>query len=114
MNLELDTIINIHSILTKLLNINNIYDNEYSILKKELEKIDNNFFNKDNIKLDVFLLCISNKKTECLLNFKNIVEKKLNNICIHEWVNDSIDIDPDNSQQIIYCKICELTKNNFD
>jgi hypothetical protein len=46
-----------------------------------------------------------------LLYNKNIVEDKLNNICNHEWVDDYIDIDPDRSQKITYCRLCEVTKN---
>jgi len=30
--------------------------------------------------------------------------------CIHEFVNDSIDIDCECSQNITYCTICEYTK----
>ena len=30
--------------------------------------------------------------------------------CIHEFVNDSIDIDCERSQNIIYCTICDYTK----
>jgi len=32
---------------------------------------------------------------------------KLISMCKHEWVTDSIDIDPDRSQTIEYCKICQ-------
>jgi hypothetical protein len=31
--------------------------------------------------------------------------------CFHEWVIDLIDIDPDRSQRITYCKHCEFTKS---
>lgn len=30
--------------------------------------------------------------------------------CVHDFVEDVIDINPDKSRHIIYCKICELTK----
>ncbi len=30
--------------------------------------------------------------------------------CEHEWVEDSIDVDPEHSQQIVYCTYCETTK----
>ena len=30
--------------------------------------------------------------------------------CVHEFVNDSIDIDCERSQNITYCTICEYTK----
>ena len=31
-------------------------------------------------------------------------------ICIHEWIYDLIDINPDKSINICYCCKCELTK----
>ena len=30
--------------------------------------------------------------------------------CSHDWEEDLIDIDPDTSQTIVYCKICEKMK----
>lgn len=42
---------------------------------------------------------------------KNIVKDKLNNICVHEWIEDYIDICPETSQKICYCVKCEVTKN---
>lgn len=38
------------------------------------------------------------------------IRANLTSICKHEWVTDLIDIDPDRSQTIEYCKICQLTK----
>jgi hypothetical protein len=38
------------------------------------------------------------------------IRKKLISICNHEWITDSVDIDPDRSQTIEYCKICQATK----
>ena len=32
--------------------------------------------------------------------------------CIHDWIEDWIDIDPDRSQRIVYCRICEITQKN--
>jgi hypothetical protein len=43
-----------------------------------------------------------------LLNEK--IRTKLISMCNHEWIIDSIDIDPDRSQTIEYCKICQLSK----
>lgn len=41
---------------------------------------------------------------------KNIIEEQLNNICVHEWTDDYIDITPELSQNICYCIKCEITK----
>lgn len=45
----------------------------------------------------------------------NILESLIEQIedntdCIHEWIYDLIDIDPDKSITICYCSKCELTK----
>ena len=42
---------------------------------------------------------------------KNIIKDNLNNICVHEWIEDYIDICPESSQKICYCVNCEVTKN---
>jgi hypothetical protein len=38
------------------------------------------------------------------------IRANLTSICKHEWVTDLIDIDPDRSQTIEYCRICQATK----
>ena len=43
-----------------------------------------------------------------LLNEK--IRTKLTIICKHDWVQDLIDIDPDRSQTIEYCKICQTCR----
>jgi len=42
---------------------------------------------------------------------KNIIKDKLNSICVHEWIEDYIDITPELSQNICYCIKCEVTKS---
>jgi hypothetical protein len=37
------------------------------------------------------------------------IRAKIVSMCKHEWVDDSIDIDPDRSQSIAYCKICQTS-----
>jgi len=38
------------------------------------------------------------------------LHKKITSLCKHEWIEDSIDIDPDRSKTIEYCKVCGVTK----
>lgn len=41
------------------------------------------------------------------------IEKEKQNVtidCVHNWINDLIDINPDKSITICYCSKCELTK----
>ena len=49
---------------------------------------------------------ILNKKKE----FLEKINKYISDNCEHEWVNDTIDIDVEKSQQITYCYKCETNK----
>jgi len=42
-------------------------------------------------------------KSECL--------KHIYSLCEHEFIDDTIDIDPDTSNTIRYCKYCECNEN---
>jgi len=52
---------------------------------------------KENILLDEF--------NNNLIDIQNLIE----NSCIHELIEDDIDISPDLSEHIIYCYKCEKT-----
>ena len=55
----------------------------------------------------------SNKYKDELSEIKyliNSVNKTICELCEHNFVEDEIDISPDKSQKIEYCKICEYTK----
>jgi hypothetical protein len=41
----------------------------------------------------------------------NLLNKSIIQCCPHEFIEDDIDISPDESRRITYCKICE---NNLD
>ena len=45
------------------------------------------------------------RKTELLAELRNYCRKE----CSHQWVTDYIDIDPEKSEKIMYCKKCELS-----
>jgi hypothetical protein len=44
-------------------------------------------------------------KSECL--------KQIYLLCDHEFIDDTIDIDPDTSKTIRYCKYCECNENTL-
>jgi hypothetical protein len=52
---------------------------------------------------------ISFYEEECkkLLEMKNICDVEIYRLCNHEYITDNIDITPDKSMAIDYCKICE-------
>jgi len=41
---------------------------------------------------------------------KNICDAKINILCNHDFENDTIDINPERSRNITYCKFCGYTK----
>jgi hypothetical protein len=45
-----------------------------------------------------------------LILLNNKIRSKLASMCKHEWIQDLIDIDPDRSKTIEYCKICQACK----
>lgn len=67
---------------------------------------------KKNINMKVSLLQNSDLTDEELRVRKKskLSSSNIQDTCVHEWIKDLIDIDPDRSQQITYCKHCEVTK----
>lgn len=49
---------------------------------------------------------------KCMIRLKDMCEIKIKILCKHEFVNDMIDISPERTQNITYCKICEYTMHN--
>jgi hypothetical protein len=43
-----------------------------------------------------------------ILNLKKICNQYIQNLCNHEFETDTIDINPDESKTISYCKFCEM------
>ena len=58
----------------------------------------------------------SKEKIFFVKNREYIIEKKkkcddyINDLCCHEFEEDMIDLTPEKSMKITYCKICEYTK----
>ena len=51
-----------------------------------------------------------NTTKENIVKLKDICNEIIAKLCIHDFVDDLIDITPDRSQHITYCKICGYTK----
>jgi hypothetical protein len=49
-------------------------------------------------------------KLNHMKKLKKLCDNKINNLCNHDFENDLIDISPDKSDYITYCKICGFTK----
>lgn len=61
------------------------------------EKYDTEVINLEKIKY----------KNQILRSINEVISKKIINDCSHEFIEDYIDIFPDKSQKITYCKFCE-------
>jgi hypothetical protein len=50
------------------------------------------------------------EKKKHITKLKNICNIHIRTLCNHDFEEDYIDISPERSQKIVYCKICEYTK----
>ena len=86
----------------------------YLFYKNHYESIINNLDNIINSSIDpidpmntFFIL----EKKQHIIQLKEICDKKILELsCNHEFEDDMIDINPERSQNITYCKICGYTK----
>lgn len=97
---EYTNIINyLECIIEKYEYINNLTD---SIT--ELEPDSYNLFQPENNK-NFFI-----QRLNYVKQFKKICDNKIHELCHHDFIEDVIDISPDESKSIEYCRICEYTK----
>lgn len=112
---ETTILLNIQYHLDNLLkNLNNT-NVDVNVIKHSVNKLNNTYFTNDKQEImSQFLTIFDNGLIDEFKNYvsqyKNIIDNKINNHCVHEWVTDLIDITPDRSQYICYCKFCEVTK----
>lgn len=116
---ETDILLNIFKELHR--NIEHIKSSKNKVkqIQNSINSLNNNFFE---------VKCNNNLLTEYLHMFEDTdafnttiinletlitqVEHHITNTCEHEWIIDSIDIDPGTSQNICYCVKCEITKKS--
>ena len=115
MSTEKEILENLNNIVSVL--INNIYKAKMNMayVSRSVSLLDNNYFveDKEEIHSKIQNMFDSDELedlTRILSDYKYIVENKINNICEHEWIDDDIDINPELSQRITYCKHCEVSK----
>ena len=112
---EKNILVNINTTVYKF--ILSLYETKLNIseIKLDIRELNNNYFleEKDNIYGKLMHLFDEDSVKELiqgLTEFNNLVTKKIENVCQHEWIEDEIDIDLDRSQRICYCKWCEISK----
>jgi hypothetical protein len=85
-------------ILYELSSIIYEYDGLENLICDRDEPFEKDFICSDREKFRQIKESIENRKKQC--------EKEMQLLCDHEFVNDLIDIDPDNSRMIRYCSKC--------
>lgn len=97
------------------------YDNIINNLKNIIDNYDDIFSYTDDLETETAKYITElfqpiiykeqfHSKLKCIYHLKNICENNILRLCNHEFVDDIIDINPDESKYIRYCSICELTK----
>lgn len=71
-------------------------------------------FSEDNSLNKIFNHELNNsffvEKKNHILYLKNLCNQYIQNLCNHEFESDTIDITPDESKTISYCKFCEMNE----
>jgi len=86
-----------------------IFEEIDACIKEEEKKIKPDIVLSNQIHNKLFF--IERKKHIKLL--RDICDKKMMGLCSHEFIEDTIDITLDRSQNIRYCSICEYTDPNY-
>jgi hypothetical protein len=47
-------------------------------------------------------------------SLKHICHQSIQNVCLHEYVTDLIDMTPDESKSISYCRLCDKSLHCFE
>lgn len=93
-------------IILYLENILDSYDLiiDYTLSEENLDQNHFNIFQPDHNK-NFFLNNLIHTK-----QLKKVCDNKIKKLCLHEYETDTIDITPERSENITYCKICGFTK----
>ena len=90
--INLDEIIEQYELILDITTAEELEYEDYEIFKPKYNKI---FFIREREKINKLI-------NEC--------NKKIQELCQHNFIDDLIDITPDKSKYIRYCSFCELTK----
>ena len=92
---------------------------KYNIILHNLKDIYNTYNSilESTITKSLYLEYEINEKKQCEKQINQIeyyiqqIEIQISNRCIHDFIEDEIDITPETSKKIKYCCICEYTIN---
>jgi len=94
----------------------NVYNQTHKEIN-ELIKDKSTYYNEDITKKETSIMdkyknmnAISNDFFEKILSIEKDIKQYLNENCHHEWIVDTIDIDPDYTTQVHYCHNCNTVQ----
>lgn len=103
--------------MNNIILVKNICEQEIDFLYNYIDfsKNRSNFFTNDDSANKLILEFTSHRVNAITVlkqkkEFLEKINKYISNNCDHEWINDSIDIDVEKSQNITYCNKCEKNK----
>lgn len=86
-------------------------NNENDLISDLTSQLDIEFAITNINKLNLIQNSVDFKnKLKYINELKKICEENIYKLCNHEYEEDFIDITPERSEKIIYCKICQHTK----
>jgi hypothetical protein len=97
---------NIFSYLNEIISI---YEELQKIIDN-IENLDENYNNFEDIEMYKNLANDYKSKLRIVTSISNSVNDIINNLCNHDYIYDTIDIDLDTSKTICYCSVCGISK----
>jgi len=86
------------------------YRKHYESIINNLDDIINSILDPSNNELDTSHKNFLIEKKQHVIKLKTECNNIIIELCNHEFEDDMIDITPDSSKNITYCKICGYTK----
>ena len=109
--LELDTLSNIIDLSKQCIKFLDMLQDKRQQILLDIKNNENGFIEKNPLIVSQFNALfdptIYKNKVQ---SFAEELEDTVDSYCCHEYVEDLIDIDYDQSRRVIYCQLCELTK----
>lgn len=111
---EFDIMMDMYADVSKRLEYIKERTNTMLQLKRNINRLDNNYFENNKELFDSYHILYANKsyaeEYDNLERLKTLLGQHIINVCQHEWFDDCIDVGQNGCQNIRYCVKCELTK----
>jgi hypothetical protein len=109
--LEVDTLSNIIDLSKQCVKFLDKLQASRQQVLKDMKNNENDFFEKNPEIVSQFNALfdptVFKSKVEM---FADELQDTVNTYCCHEYIEDLIDVEYDQSKRVVYCQLCELTK----